>query len=436
MNLFFGIVQLSIKEYYQNMERKHLKPYLYYSDQYDRYTVEKCRRLEKPSDTELPKDKKVTKKQMAAIAKAAKDIMVYAETGERYLNKESTIRKWMDKDQKLDDLYESAQAPEDIRCLTCRNRVVPTFKQLWTEHDKEDRMLFVYDCPNKCLPRRAFFSNGEEWRTKPNLCPNCTIPLSQKADDNGVRLVTTYSCKKCNYSKTDELVWSKKKEENIDENFATDRDRFCLTEEAGNKYRDSKYNLERLGKLLKELDEKDKARQEKLKENTKGFHVEGVGYTCPICGGSTPKGDNWYDQWGIKCLVCQKAIDKGEIPGSLAKNKDSWYTKWEFDHYFKIKGPTLQKWVRNGTVKARTVSVYGQGVHCQLFLIKDNKDFLPPKELVKSHSVHEVKDSKDCYTSHPWYHFKGAEVSLKGYKIMDYIRIVKEEKESDKQVSL
>jgi hypothetical protein len=415
---------------------KHLKPKQYYIDLYDRHTVEQCRRTEKiwnKEEADLPKDKKVSKKQMAQIKSFAHEWYMHIEMGERYLNKEKIIREWMDSDQKKDDLYESAQAPEDIRCLTCRNRVIPTFKELWSELDKPDRVLFMYDCPNKCMPRRAFFSDGEEWRVKPHLCLHCSTPLDEKIDDDGKRLLTTRTCPKCKYAEKDELVWSVKKEKELDEDFAKDRDRFCMTEEEGRKFQDEKWNLEQLAKFSDEWKEKEKLRDEKLKANPKGFHLEGAGYTCFICGGSTPEGDNWYDEYGIKCLICQKAIDNNEIPGSLAKFKDSWYTKWELERSFGIKSPTLRKWVKEGILKARTVSHYGQGVHTQLFLIKDNKDFLPPKKLVESRGVKERKDGKDYYTTRDWYQFVDPYKHLKGYKILDYLKFtpIEENKTTD-----
>ena len=156
------------------------------------------------------------------MRKVADDLIYHFETGERYVNKEKTIREWMDRDQKRDDFYENTQAPEDIRCLTCRNRMKPTFKQFWTELDKPDRILFMYDCPNQCSPRRSFFDNGDEWRSKPNLCPNCSNHLTLSSNDDAENLLITYSCKKCNYSKTDDYP-SYKKDDAIDENFALDR---------------------------------------------------------------------------------------------------------------------------------------------------------------------------------------------------------------------
>ena len=227
----------------------------------------------------------------------------------------------------------------------------------------------MYDCTNNCMPRRAFFSNGEEWRPKPELCPNCRSPVEKKIEDDDKRSVTTTTCVKCGYANTEEYEWTHKKDEGIDQNFAADRDRFCLTEEEGQKYYEMKSGMERMGKLMEEIKEKDKARDEKLKANPKGFHLDGS-YTCAICGQHTQSGDNWYDKYGVKCLVCQKAIDEGEIPAILAKDKNIWYSRYDLDSNFNLKGPTVGKWMRMGILKARTVSHYGKGVHTELFLVE------------------------------------------------------------------
>lgn len=414
-------------------EEKHLKSKQHYIDLYDRHTVDWCRTLERsaPEKESLPREgeESVTKEEVIRIKEYAAKFIVRLETGERYLNKEKTIKEWMDADQAKDELYESAQAPEGIRCLTCRNVMKPTFKYLWSDLDKPDKVLFMYDCPNQCLPRRMFFHDGEERRIKLDPCPQCEGALHEERVDDGKKLVTKSTCQKCGYAKTDEYEWNfNKKEELLDEKFAADRDRFCLTEEEGKKYQDEKWNMEKMGKLVDEWKGIEKDRAEKLKANPKGFHLEGAGYTCFICGGSTPEGDNWYDEWGIKCLVCQKAIDDGEIPASLAKDKDSWYSKHDLERSFNLKSPNIKKWVKEGILKARTVSHYGNGVHAQLFLLEDNKDLLPPKKLVKWQSVKEVRDGKTWHRSEPWYRFVDPKEHLKGYKIMDYLKVTKEEK--------
>lgn len=410
------------------MSNPHLKPRQHYIDLYDRHTVERCRSTEKlfeEKDDPLPKKKGVSKKQAAAVNEYAQKWYLKFQTGERHLNKEKTIREWMDADEKRDYLLENTPAPEGIRCLTCRNLVKPSSKYLWWHaDDKPDRVLFMYDCPNKCLPHRAFFSDGEEWRTKPHLCPRCNVALETKEEDDGKKVLTARTCPKCKYTESDEYVWSVKKEEEFDPNFATDRDRFCLTDEQGREFSDFKFNLEQMAKFADEWKEQEKAWAEKLEANPKGFILEGIGRTCAICGNGSREDGSWYDKYGVKCLVCQKAIDEGEIPASLAKDKDGWYTKYDLERAFNLKSQTLKKWVKEGIIKSRIVSHYGNGVHTELFLIEDNKDFLPPKKMVKSQSISEVKDGKTWHRSEEWYKFVDPFKHLKGYKIMDHMRVV------------
>ena len=419
----------------------YLKNHQYYIDLYDKHTVELCRSIERNRVVpEVPKRLKVSKQEAIAVSDTFHNFHLKLTKGERYLKKDETIAQWMNADRARDELLESATPPEDIRCLTCWNRLSVIHKDLWHgDTNTPERVLFMYECPNQCLPRRAFFNDGEEWKRKPHRCSHCTHETKQTMSDDGVTMVTTYTCPQCKYVEADEYVWSKQTDE-YDEHFAADRDRFCLTEEEGREFQDMKWRLEQMSALGKEFEEEQKAREKRLEENPKGFHLEEAGYTCAICQQSTPKGDNWYDRWGIKCLVCQWAIDHKEIPPSLAKHTESWYTRHDFQHYFNIKTPTLNKWIRNDTIKARTISHYGEGVHTQVFLIKDNKGFLPSKKLVESRSVRVVEEGKEYVRSHPWYHFGDPHEILKGYGIMDHLRVVSaeemEQKEAERQAKV
>ncbi len=192
---------------------------------------------------------------------------------------------------------------------------------------------------------------------------------------------------------------------------------------------DAAYNLAGLADLMFDCWVEDKRREKKLKESPKGFVLESSGYTCAICHNGTPVGENWYDKWGIKCSTCQKAIDRKEIPASLAKSKDSWYSKYEIESTFNIKGPALRSFVKKGILQSRIVKSEHNRPHTELFLIKDNKDTLPPKKLVKSRMISEEKDGKTWHRSEPWYKFVNPHEHLKGYKIMDHLRVVELDKE-------
>ncbi|MEY4440446.1 MAG: hypothetical protein RLY49_72 [Candidatus Parcubacteria bacterium] len=421
------------------MTEKYLKSHQYYSDLYDRFTVERCREIEKSLNEKDSESSNESDAKEKAMMKFVKDMELYVTKGERYLKKSETIRDWTDRDKKRDDLIENSEPPEDIRCLSCRNKVVVTFKELWTELDKEDRILFMFDCPNKCLPRRAFFSNGEEWRLKPNPCLHCDGVLKIKDEKKeGDKIISIYKCSQCDYEKKDEFELSAKKDEEVDDKFAEDRDRFCLTDEEGQEYREEKWRWEQMAKFAEDWKKEDERRIEKLKTNPKGFHLDGRGYTCFICGQHTGDGDNWYDQYGIKCLVCQKAIDEGEIPPTLASDKESWYTKYDLESYFNLKGPTLKSWIKKGIIKSRNISHYGKGSWYELFMIEDNKDFLPPKELLESKRGRIEEDGKIEERYFPWYCFVNPHEHLKGYKIMNHLRVlspeeVRERKDIQKQ---
>jgi len=178
--------------------------------------------------------------------------------------------------------------------------------------------------------------------------------------------------------------------------------------------------------LMLDLGIKEAQRQERLKKNPEGFHLEGEGYTCFICGGSASKEQSWFDKYGIKCMTCQDAINKKIIPATAASNKDSWYSPLDFEHSFFINRFGLRRFIKEGLLKPRIVPAASGHAHYRLFFIKDHKDILPPKELTKWPMVKFQKDGQEYYHSEPWiYHSNPLEV-LKDYKILDYMKTLKE----------
>lgn len=241
---------------------KHLKPKQEYLDRYDRLTVEDCRSREQFHNkmVEKPKDK-VHEISLGLV----RDVSLYFDmlytTLKWYDERDSTVSKWMESDERKDNLIEQAQPPEGVRCLKCYSLTTCSDKSIhdWGS-DSRDRVLFMFDCPSGCLPRRAFFDDGEECRITPDLCPKCQTELdhtSERIKDK--KIVTTYTCSKCSYTKTDELDLTIKKEK-PDPDFLKDRARFCLTKEEADKKREEKWRAEEMGKLS------DKLKEEKLQE--------------------------------------------------------------------------------------------------------------------------------------------------------------------------
>lgn len=181
-------------------------------------------------------------------------------------------------------------------------------------------------------------------------------------------------------------------------------------------------NMLHLAEVLAPMQREEERRQRKFQEFPKGFHLEGEGYTCFICHNSCSKEDTWYDQYGIKCMGCQGAVDRGEIPPTAA-DRDTWYSAYDFESDFNVNRHALKRWVKAGVLKEHIVKPeHRQDVH--LFFIEENKDVLPPKELVKSQTVSEWRDGKEWFHSEPWYLFVNPHEHLKGYKIMDYLQMV------------
>lgn len=188
------------------------------------------------------------------------------------------------------------------------------------------------------------------------------------------------------------------------------------------------YSLIRLFEVLMEGYEEEMRWKARLKKEPKGFSLSGNGRNCAICGCSTREDTNWYDKWGIKCLTCQEAIRKKFIPGSIARSRDNRYSPYDLESRFGIKTVTQRKWVKEGILKARVIPTETGHVHYYVFLIKDNKDFLPPKKLTDPQMVAEEKDGKTWHRMEPWYRFVNPFEHLKGYKIMDHLRFVEAEK--------
>ncbi|MFH1854885.1 MAG: hypothetical protein ABH810_00505 [bacterium] len=136
------------------------------------------------------------------------------------------------------------------------------------------------------------------------------------------------------------------------------------------------HNLMGLAEILYEQAKIDFRRQERLKKEPKGFHLEGGPYNCHICYASVSDDQTWYDKYGIKCLTCQRAKDKGVIPKRAVKDRDSWLASWQLKNDFGIHPSSIRRLVREGKLKARTILDEDGTVHYQIFLVKENAEFL------------------------------------------------------------
>lgn len=243
----------------------YLKPRQHYTDLYDRHTVSQCRGwLNTKLSDEYYKEqakKQGVSEEMAKNARGAADHWyIYMHTGERYIKKDETIRKWMERDEARDKLFETATAPEDITCLTCGRLMFVSSKHFnLSIDDKEpDTVLFFYDCPLEHVPRRAFYNTGEEFKRKPPLCSKCQTPVDEEMKDTKKKFVTKFTCPACKHVEKREIERLANKEEKPDPDFEKDRARFCLSDADGQKFIDFKHNLEELSKILEKHKEREK----------------------------------------------------------------------------------------------------------------------------------------------------------------------------------
>jgi hypothetical protein len=187
------------------------------------------------------------------------------------------------------------------------------------------------------------------------------------------------------------------------------------------------YNLVGLYDVLLKLHWEEEKWKKRLETEPKGFALTGNGRNCAICKRSTTESTNWYDKWGIKCTTCQRAIRKRQISGSIAKTDENRYSPYELEDRFGLKRADQKKWVKEGLLKARIVYDEKDRPYYYIFLIKDNKDFLPPKKLTESRLVAVKEGDKEWHRLEPWYRFVNPFEHLAGYKIMDYLKFVKKE---------
>ena len=119
-------------------------------------------------------------------------------------------------------------------------------------------------------------------------------------------------------------------------------------------------------------------RKHRLKKEPEGFHLTDGIYNCLICHVQISKETSWYDKWGIKCLLCQKAVKNGIIPSFVCKDRDSWYAIWQLEKNFGIKHQTAKKMAREGKLKARIVPYNNGDPYEYIFLKKENPNLIDP----------------------------------------------------------
>jgi hypothetical protein len=182
------------------------------------------------------------------------------------------------------------------------------------------------------------------------------------------------------------------------------------------------WEMKTFAEIAMKMADVEMQRKKRLEESPKGFHLE-ESQPCELCGKRVVDTDSWYDQNGTKCIHCQRAINEKIIPVSILKNKESWYSQLELEQDFNITKNFLGKYLKQGILKDRKILNDKGKLHLQLFLIKDNKDFLPPKKLLDSRTVKVIYKGEEYFTSEFWYEYIDVPLAKKlaKYKIAQYL---------------
>jgi hypothetical protein len=187
------------------------------------------------------------------------DVETFA--GERWENKKKAVEKLMTRDRARDTLLATAEAPEPIHCLTCRAQMKVMEKEIYEAgEDERDCVIFFYECPNHCLPRRVFFDNGEEHRPKVHRCVKCQNEVSSVVLREKGEIIITDTCIRCGHVETTKFGTAPA-QPLPDPDFIKDYQRFCYTEEQGKEYLKTKADRDASVQIGRELDREDKKKK-------------------------------------------------------------------------------------------------------------------------------------------------------------------------------
>lgn len=237
----------------------------HYVDLYDLFTIEECldwekRFLEHPISKY--EGKKITPKQSLPLKQSMANLMLYFVKGERYRKKIERIREWMEKDRVKQNKLDNTPEPRNIYCPECGEPMECTFKDLHDYTNEPLRVLFFFDC-KPCKKRRAVYDNGEEFTSKPELCPKCSSELKTTYKRKGKVITTTRKCIYCKYIETEvddlskkDTTWEKKQEKDR-QLLAKYRAKYCISEKEGDEYVRHTDQMKALMDSFKEQEKKE-----------------------------------------------------------------------------------------------------------------------------------------------------------------------------------
>lgn len=267
---------------------KYLQSQEYYASLYDLLTIRECLRIiefgrEVYKDSQNNEEfKKATEEEKQKAFNYIINSKLFVKKGERYRRKKQRISEMVAEDKKKQDFYDNTSEPSNITCNTCGKRLFSETKILEDYMDTPMKVLFFFPCKT-CKTKRGVYNTGEEYESKPQLCPKCKseIKESHVIKGKGDNKIITWKrkCTKCKFHEEEidnfakkRAEW-KKKEDEDKELLSKYRDEFCLSEKEGEEYIETIEKMKYANEVFEEEVRKydDHAYQQAIKVNKLGI---------------------------------------------------------------------------------------------------------------------------------------------------------------------
>lgn len=231
-----------------------LKNREYYENRYDRMVVTHCRMTERSLDSTLQKSLSEMKegedeKNIRAMDECIRTLMLYFEKWQLAIDRDTTIKEWMESDKERDDFFEDTQPKRHPFCIKCNGEMRIIEKTPSFSHNKKERhrILFMFEC-SRCELKRAFYDDGEEFRHEKQKCEKCqSTDLKSEIIDQEKQTIYRDTCNSCGYVKDDAFERTVEEE---DLNYLSDREKYVLSEKEAGDYREAQVSLNQLHHLV------------------------------------------------------------------------------------------------------------------------------------------------------------------------------------------
>lgn len=199
---------------------EHLKEEQYYIDRYDLYTIEKCLKSDEywrnaySSFLKSEEGPKVSAGDKAKFFNWISNQEIFQIQGNRYGQKEETIKQWMDDDLIKQDKYDNTPEPKNIHCPDCKKIMHTKLKHLDTLDDSS-RMMFLFECTS-CKKKLWIYEDGSIYESNPALCPKCKAQVNMSTvKESKEKIVWKTICKSCGFAETTTDDLEKQRNERI-----------------------------------------------------------------------------------------------------------------------------------------------------------------------------------------------------------------------------